>query len=78
MIFGTIRKHLAKVLHDLGGQRGALIVGKTLMLDHIHVYLSKLPKYPVLYAINYIKRKSAISIACRLMGKAKNFTCKKF
>ena len=48
------------------------------MLDHIHMCISIPPKYSVSHVISYIKGKSAISIARRFMGKAKNFTGESF
>ena len=80
MIFGAIRKHLGKVLHDLAEQKGCQILEGHLMPDHIHmrISISIPPKYSVSHVIGYIKGKSAISIARRLMGKAKNFTGENF
>ena len=50
------------------------------MPDHIHmrISISIPPKYSVSHVIGYIKGKSAISIARRFMGKAKNFTGENF
>ena len=65
MIFGAIRKHLGKVLHDLAEQKGCQILEGHLMPDHIHmrISISIPPKYSVSHVIGYIKRKSAVSIA---------------
>ncbi len=46
--------------------------------DHIHMCISIPPKYSVSHVIGYIKGKSAISIARRFMGKARNFTGENF
>ncbi|SFF23939.1 IS200/IS605 family transposase [Nitrosomonas sp. Nm166] len=78
MIFAAIRKHLGKVLHDLAEQKGCQILEGHLMPDHIHMCISIPPKYSVSHVIGYIKGKSAISIARRFMGKAKNFTGENF
>ena len=78
MIFGAIRKHLGKVLHDLAEQKGCHILEGHLMPDHIHMCISIPPKYSVSHVIGYIKGKSAISIARRFMGKARNFTGENF
>ncbi len=40
MIFGAIRKHLGKVLHDLAEQKGCHILEGHLMPDHIHMCIS--------------------------------------
>jgi putative transposase len=77
-IFGAIRKHLGKVLHELAAQKGCQIVEGHLQPDHVHMCISIPPKYAVSYVVGYIKGKSAISIARKFMGKAKNFTGENF
>ena len=77
-IFGAIRKHLGKVLHELAVQKGCQIVEGHLQPDHVHMCISIPPKHAVSYVVGYIKGKSAISIARRLMGRAKNFTGENF
>ena len=72
-IFGAIRKHLGKVLHELAVQKGCQIVEGHLQPDHVHMCINIPPKHAVSY-VGYIKGKSAISIARRFMGRAKNFT----
>ena len=37
-IFGAIRKHLGKVLHELAVQKGCQIVEGHLQPDHVHMY----------------------------------------
>ncbi|OGB25197.1 MAG: transposase [Burkholderiales bacterium RIFCSPLOWO2_02_FULL_57_36] len=78
MIFGAIRKHLGQVLHELAGQKECQIVEGHLMQDHVHMCISISPKHSVSYIVGYIKGKSAISIARKFMGKAKNFTGENF
>jgi putative transposase len=78
MIFGAIRKHLGQVLHELAVQKECRIVEGHLMPDHVHMCISIPPKHSVSYVVGYIKGKSAISIARRFMGKAKNFTGENF
>ena len=77
-IFGAIRKHLGKVLHELAVQKGCLIVEGHLQSDHVHMCISIPPKHAVSYVVGYIKGKSAISIARRFMGRARNFTGENF
>ena len=77
-IFGAIRKHLGKVLHELAVQKGCQIVEGHLQPDHVHMCISIPPKHAVSYVVGYIKGKSAISIARRFMGRAKNFTGENF
>ncbi|GHU06978.1 hypothetical protein FACS1894158_14660 [Betaproteobacteria bacterium] len=45
-----------------------------LMPDHVHMCLSIPPKHAVSNVVGYIKGKSAITIARRFGGRAKNFT----
>lgn len=78
VIFGTIRKHLGKVLRELAEQKNCQIVEGHLMPDHVHMCISIPPKYSVSYVVGYIKGKSAISIARKFMGKSRNFTGESF
>ena len=78
MIFGAIRKHLGGILRELAEQKECQIVEGHLMGDHVHICISIPPKHPVSYVVGYIKGKSAISIARRFAGKAKNFTGENF
>jgi len=78
MIFGSIRKHLGQVLHELAGQKECRIVEGHLKPDHVHLCIIIPPKHAVSYIVGYIKGKSAISIARRFMGRAKNFTGENF
>jgi putative transposase len=68
MIFGSIRKHLGEVFHDLR-QKGVIIEEGHLMPDHVHMYLSIPLKYSVSNVVGYLKGKSAISIARTFKGK---------
>jgi len=77
-IYGAIRKHLGKVLHELAVQKGCQIVEGHLQPDHEHMCISIPPKHAVSYVVGYIKGKSAISIASRFMGRARNFTGENF
>ena len=72
-IFGAIRKHLGKILHELADQKECKILEGHLMTDHVHMCISIPPKYSVSNVVGYIKGKSAISIARHFMGKSRNF-----
>ena len=72
-IFGAIRKHLGKILHELADQKECKILEGHLMTDHVHMCISIPPKYSVSNVVGYIKGKSAISIARRFMGRSRNF-----
>jgi putative transposase len=45
-----------------------------MMADHVHMCLSVPPKYSVSQVVGYIKGKSAITIARKFGGRARNFT----
>jgi len=45
-----------------------------LMPDHVHMCLSMPPKYAVSNVVGHIKGKSAITIARKYGGRARNFT----
>jgi putative transposase len=77
-IYGSIRKHLGAVLHELARQKESAIVEGHLQPDHIHMCVSIPPKYAVSSVIGYIKGKSAISIARNFMGRKRNFTGESF
>jgi putative transposase len=74
IIFGTLRKHLGEIFHELAQQKGVVIEeGGHLMKDHVHMCLSIPPKLAVSNVVGYLKGKSAISIARNFKGKHKNF-----
>lgn len=77
LIFGKLRKHLGKVLHDLANQKESAIVEGHLMPDHVHICISIPPKHSVSHVIGFIKGKSAIAIA-RQLGRSRNFTGESF
>jgi putative transposase len=78
VIYGSIRKHLGRVFHELARQKESAIVEGHLRADHIHMCVSIPPKYAVSSVIGYIKGKSAISIARNFMGRKRNFTGENF
>src|SRR5512143_4003907 len=73
-LFGTLRKHLGEIFHELATHKESTIVGGHLRPDHVHMCLSIPPKYAVSNVVGYIKGKSAIAIARRFRGRARNFT----
>ena len=77
-IYGSLRKHLGEVFHELARQKQSVIVEGHLRPDHIHMCKSIPPKYAVSSVVGYIKGKSAISIARNFMGRKRNFTGEKF
>ena len=77
-IYGSLRKYLGEVFHDLAQQKESKIVEGHLRADHIHMCISIPPKLAVSSVIGYIKGKSAISIARNFMGRKGNFTRENF
>jgi len=77
-IYGSIRKHLGEILHDLAKRKGVVIEEGHLMPDHIHMCISIPPKYAVSNVMGYLKGKSAISIVRKFKGQQRNFTGEHF
>jgi putative transposase len=73
-IFGAVRKHLGEIFRELARHKEAEVVEGHLMLDHVHMCLSIPPKIAVANVVGYVKGKSAITIARKFMGRARNFT----
>ena len=77
-IFGTLRRQLGEIFHDLAKQKESRIVEGHLMADHVHICISIPPKYAVSNVVGFIKGKSAISIARNFLGRKRNFTGESF
>jgi len=73
VIYGQIRKELAKILHELARQKESKITEGSLSLDHVHICIEIPPKYAVSSVLGFLKGKSAIAIA-RIKGKERNYT----
>jgi len=73
-IFGALRKHLGAVFRELARHKESEVVEGHLRPDHVHMCLSIPPKYAVANVVGYMKGKSAITIARRFAGRARNFT----
>ena len=73
-IFGALRKHLGEVFRELARHKEAEVVEGHLMPDHVHMCISIPPKVAVANVVGYMKGKSAITIARKFMGRARNFT----
>jgi putative transposase len=78
IIFGTLRKHLGEICHELARPKGVVIEAGQLMKDHVHMCLSIPPKLVVSNIVGYLKGKFAISIARNFKGKQKNFAGETF
>ena len=77
-MLGAIRKHLGDVFHDLAKQKGVVITEIHVMLGHVHMYLSIPQKLSVSNVVEFIKRKSALSIARKFKCRQKNLMAKIF
>ena len=73
-IFGALRKHLPEMFRELARHKESQIVEGHLMPDHVHMCISIPPKYAVSNVVGYLKGKSAITIARKFGGRARNFT----
>jgi putative transposase len=74
-MFGTIRKNLGAIFHELARQKECQIVEGQLMPDHVHMIP---PKHSVASVIVFLKGKSAIAIARQFSGKQRNFNGESF
>lgn len=77
-IFGSLRKDLGEIFHELARRKGCKILEGHLHLDHVHMCISIPPKFPVSTVVGYLKGKSAITIARTFMGRKRNFTGESF
>ena len=77
-IFGVLRQHLGAIFRELAKHKEVEVVEGHLMSDHVHICLSIPPKYAVSNVVGYIKGKSAITIARKYGGRARNFTGEAF
>ena len=76
-LFGTIRRKLGGVFHELARQKECRIVQGHLLPDHVHMCVEIPPKHAVASIVGFLKGKSAIAIA-RESGKDRNFTGEHF
>ena len=78
VIYGSLRKYLGEMFHELAERKGCKIEQGHLMIDHVHMCISIPPKYSVSNIVGYLKGKSAICIARNFKGKQKNFVGEHF
>lgn len=74
VLYNSIRKDLAKILHELAKQKQSRIIEGSLSLDHIHMCVEIPPKYAVASVIGFMKGKSAIAIARTFQNRERNYT----
>ena len=73
VLYGTIRKFLGPVFHELAGQKNSKILEGHMVQDHVHMLISIPPKYAISEVVGYIKGKSAIAVARQFSGRKRNF-----
>ncbi len=78
VLYGQLRQYLGEILHTLAKHKECKIEEGHLMSDHVHILISIPPKYSVSQVVEYIKGKSAISVARNYLGRKKNFTGQSF
>jgi putative transposase len=78
LIFGSLRKYLRDVFHDLAQQKVVVIEEGHLMPDHVHICLSIPPMLAVSNVVGFIKDNGPISIALQYMGRQRSFNGEAF
>ncbi len=76
-LYGSVRKFLGSVFHELASQRESKIVEGHMVQDHVHMLIRIPPKYSVAEVVGYIKGKSAIAVARQFRGRQRNFNGEK-
>ena len=78
ILYGKIREYLKQKFHELARQRGSVIVGGSIVQDHVHMIISVPPKHAVSDVIGYLKGKSAIGVARQFGGRKRNYNGESF
>ena len=78
VLYKTLRQHLGEVFRDLAHQRECKIEEGHLMIDQVHILISKPPKYAVSQVVGYIKGKSAIHLARTYGERKQNYVGQQF
>ena len=78
VLYGDIRAFLGPVFHELARQKECMIIEGHMPRDHVHICMEIPPKHAVASIIGFLKGKSAIAIARKFAGKAKNFSGENF
>jgi len=73
-MFGSLRKFLGEIFHDLARQKECKIAEGHVCVDHVHMLIEIPPRYSVAHVVGFIKGKSAIAIARNFLGRRQNFT----
>ena len=54
VMYGSLRKFLGSIFHELARRKGCEIVEGHLMRDHVHICISIPPKYSVSNVVGYL------------------------
>lgn len=77
-LWGTARKDLGTIFHQLATQKGCEILEGHVMPDHVHMLVKIPPKYAVSSIIGFLKGKSTIALLRKYSRKERNFTGEHF
>ena len=66
-MYGAIRTHLGKILHELAKQKESWILEGHLMSDHVHMCISIPPKFAVSNVVGFIKGRRHTPSPCRIL-----------
>ena len=77
-LYKELRVELGAVFRELARRKECEIEEGHVMLDHVHMMVSILPKYAVAQVVGYIKGKSAIHIARTYQNRKRNFVGQHF
>ena len=73
-LYGSLRRHIGKVLKELCRQHGVDLEEGHAMPDHIHLCLSIPPKFSVANTVGFLKGKSAIRSHRESLRRKRQFT----
>ena len=62
IIYGEIKQDIGRILRQLCQQKGVEIIEAELCKDHVHMLISRPPKYSVSQIMGYLKGKSSLMI----------------
>ena len=77
-LYGSIRRYLGTVFHELAQQKGCKILEGHMVQDHVHMLIMIPAKYAISEIVGYIKGKSAIAVARQFGGRKRNFNGERF
>ena len=77
-ICGGLREQLGEVLRQRALHRESRVEDGHLLVDHVHMLVSILPKYSVAQVVGELKGKRAIHIARALADRSRNFVGQHF